>query len=130
MKRFEDWPSRLAAAVDAARGRPFDWVTHNCATFCAGCVHAITGVDHGPAFAALHTSAHGAMRASAQLMEAVSARLGGPIAAAFAQRGDVVLLRKGGRDLLGICVGSQAAAVGETGLAFVSMKEGVCAWRI
>jgi hypothetical protein len=130
VKRFEDWPSRLDAAIEAARGQPFDWVAHNCATFCAACVHAITGVDHGPAFAALHTSALNAARASGRLMDEVSARLGGPIAASFAQRGDVVLVRNGGRDLLGICVGAQVAAVGETGLAFVSIKEGVCAWHI
>jgi len=130
MTRREDWPLRLNDVIEAARGRPFDWVTHNCATFCAAGVAAMTGEDLAPAFAGLHASAPDAARASTRLADEVTARLGAPVAPAWARRGDVVLVQNDGRVLLGLCVGVQVASVGENGLAFVSIKEGVCAWHI
>ena len=43
MKRLPDWPKRLHDFVDGVKRQPFDWGTHNCATFAAGAVEAMTG---------------------------------------------------------------------------------------
>ena len=43
MKRCPDWPKQLHDYIDAVKRRPFDWAAHNCATFAAGAVAAMTG---------------------------------------------------------------------------------------
>lgn len=43
MKRRPDWNARLHAYVDAVKRLPFDWGEHNCATFAAGAIEAMTG---------------------------------------------------------------------------------------
>ena len=40
-----DWQSRLAAVMREAQARPFAAGSHDCATFAATCVVAVTGVD-------------------------------------------------------------------------------------
>jgi hypothetical protein len=41
LTRREDWPSRLAAALEEARDKPFKWGSHDCGLFAADCVLAI-----------------------------------------------------------------------------------------
>ena len=132
MPRFEDWPTRLNAAIDAARARPFDWERHNCATFAADCVEAITGVALHARFAGLHADMRTAVRNSEQLENEVAIVLSdcARVLPGYAQRGDVVLVRNGGRVLLGICCGVSVAAVGEKGVEFMVMREALCAWRV
>jgi hypothetical protein len=43
MKRLPDWNASLHVYVDAVKRSPFDWGAHNCATFAAGAVEAMTG---------------------------------------------------------------------------------------
>lgn len=43
MNRLPDWNARLHAYIDAVKRSPFDWRAHNCATFVAGAVKAMTG---------------------------------------------------------------------------------------
>jgi hypothetical protein len=50
MKRYEDWPQRLVAAIEAARGRPFSWGAMDCCLFAADVVLAMTGVDYAAGF--------------------------------------------------------------------------------
>ncbi len=130
--RHEDWPTRLNAAIDAARQRPFDWEQHNCATFAADCVHAMTGVALHSHFAALHEDMRTAVRSSEQLENEVAIVLWdcARVLPAYAQRGDVVLVRNAGRVAIGICCGVSVASVGEKGVEFLAMREALCAWRV
>lgn len=45
MSRFPDWPQRYHDYIDAVKRNQFDWVSFNCAHFCAGSIKAITGKD-------------------------------------------------------------------------------------
>lgn len=43
--RLSDWEARLAALIREARHRPFLTAVHDCGTFAADAVAAVTGVD-------------------------------------------------------------------------------------
>lgn len=114
--------------------RPFNWKSNNCCTFTAGFVRAYTGVDYlvaedhvgGVRAARRRVAEHG------DLAGTVSARLGEPVAPAFAQYGDVVLLpnTKGVGDSIGICIGANVLAPGPKGLERVPLSAATLAWRL
>ena len=130
MTRSDDWPERLFEYMDARRGLPFAWGDNDCASFACGAVYAMTGerleipaADSAEAYARL-------LRDQGPLQAMVEALLGDPIAPAYAQRGDVVLLTLEGRETLGVCVGMDIAGPGADGLALVPMACAVAAWRV
>ena len=131
-RRHEEWPTALNAAVSTARARPFHWRAHNCATFAADCVQAMTGAALHACFAELMKSGRRAIANAERLEEHADAILGFErrIPVALAQRGDVVIVRTALPPALAVCMGVSAAAVGPTGLAFVPMGAATCAWRI
>ena len=63
MHRLPDWEERLAAYLEPLRTRPFEWGAHDCCTFTAGAVEAMTGVDPMPEFRGRYTTAIGSARA-------------------------------------------------------------------
>lgn len=130
MERYQDWPLRLNLAIEDARSAPFDWRTHNCATFAADVVEAMTGERLHDTFAALHGHRRHAIAASKRMRALVSAQLPVMIAPPYAQRGDVVYVEIDGTAGLGICNGNTAVCLGPDGLAFVPMEAAQCAWRI
>ena len=128
--RIENWPTRLDAVVTAARAQPFCWKTHNCGTFAADCVEAVTGIRLHEGIAKQFPTKR-AVTAAKGLREAVSKHLDtAEIAPGFAQRGDVVLVTVCGVQALGVCLGRQAACLGPDGLAHVDMGAALCAWRV
>jgi len=48
----------------------------------------------------------------------------------LAKRGDAVSFKSGDDIALGVCVGDKIAAVTETGLVLISMREAINAWSI
>lgn len=48
--RLATWEENLATAMEAALQQPFRWGEHDCATFAALCVLAVTGRDLAPKF--------------------------------------------------------------------------------
>jgi hypothetical protein len=138
MDRIDHWPTALMTTVAAAQPRPFDWGVHDCVTFAADCVRAMTGADplaDLPGWA----SARQALRVIHDLggMEAaLSARLGEPIAPAFAQRGDLGLLHAdpAGDDMTGItvavCMGDVWLAPGTDGLERLPLAAVAKAWKV
>jgi hypothetical protein len=115
MTRKPDWEARLAAYLEPLRARPFAWGQHDCCTFSAGAVAAMTDVDPMPEFRGRYTTAIGSARALrrfgrgtlAATLDAKFER----VEPAFAQRGDVVM----SSGLLGICMGPFLVAVGREG---------------
>lgn len=130
MSRLQHWPRLLDQYVDAARARQFEWGTHDCVTFAAGAVRAITGRDVGlPAWGSA-LQAERALQALGGLRAAVTSRMGPAMEPAHAQRGDVLLLQQEGRDVLAVCMGHVWAAPGADGVVFGPAAEAVAAWRV
>ena len=129
MSRLQDWPSRLAAYVDKAYTLPFEWGRHDCSTFVAGAVEAMTGErPELPAYTDAREAAE--LLAAEPLLDRVRAIYGPPIAPAFAQRGDIALVDIDGRASLAVCVGDFFAGPGTDGLVMVPRAVAIAAWRI
>ncbi len=112
MHRYPDWEARLAAHLEPLHARPFAWGSHDCCTFAAGAVEAMTGVDPMPEFRGRYSTAIGSARALKRYgAGTIAATLDGKfdaVAPALAQRGDIVM----SAGLLGICWGGFLIAVG------------------
>lgn len=141
IERLLDWPERLAAAVKAAETSPFVYGEHDCGLFAADVITAMTGVDilqttrgaystEAGCYKYLKRVFGGGVRAAC---ETVMAQYGCPeVPVAYAQRGDVVLLRQAaGDEVVGICLGVFTVAVTAHGLAAVpTFTSGCKAWRV
>ncbi len=130
MTRLQDWEVRLAEAVEAAKGVPFAWGQHDCATWAFDVRAALTGTPR-PAWS--YTTEAGGRRwmkrqGWAGFTEAATAILGEPVAPLMAQRGDIVLLIE--PEAFGVCLGAQVAAVGPVGLTMVPLRSCRLAWRV
>lgn len=130
--RLEDWPLRLDRLIYDARTRHFEWGKHDCGTFAAEVVEALTG--HELQLPKGYTTARGsalAMRrktGASDMTGATSFFLGQPLETPLqAQRGDVVLHET---QALGVCIGATAMCLSEGGLAVVLMADCVTAWRV
>ncbi len=139
MTRFEDWPSRLHAFLEAAHGRPFSWGRWDCCILAADAVQAMTGADPLGPFRGRYRTALGAARLLTPmggLAGGCTRLLGAPIAPLLAQRGDVVVVDSptgaGGPLACGVVdlTGRAAACPGEASLVFVPLARARQAWRI
>lgn len=136
MRRFDDWPVRLDAAVEAARLRPHRWGQHDCALWAASVVHELTGVDPAAHLRGTYTSKIGALRVMADHGDLITLggnALGASVPIAMAGRGDVCLGRfdeNHGGVCLGICIGDRVAFTGLDGLVFVPLLDCELAWHV
>lgn len=143
------WELRLASAVEAARGRPFQWGQHDCAIWAFDLRRDLTGGDDvAGLWRGQYRTAAGAQRVMRRLgwqtIEAMGrALLGDPLPSiSFAQRGDIVLAninintnaRTGtGNDFgggFGVCLGALAAGIAPDGLILIPIAATTLAWRI
>ncbi len=140
MHRKPDWEARLAAYLEPLRARQFAWGRHDCCTFSAGAVEAMTGVDPMPEFRGVYRSAASSVRALRKIGAGDLARtLDGKfrsVTPSLAQRGDLVMHNGLLGSLLGICLGSVMVAVGQQddreGFVLFAREEWVepRAWRV
>lgn len=135
--RLDGWESRLAAAIDAAFGRPYVLGENDCWRLACACVDALTGVDYWSRFAGYRTHRQALVtiaRIAPSLGEAVTATLGvSPAPTRSALRGDLVLFRDDiGEDHLGVCVGRDAVLLSAEGAITTGIDDArlLCAWRI
>lgn len=135
--RLPCWPEQLAAYIDGRRDQPFAWGTHDCATFAAGAVVAMTGCALADLLPGNWTSARGAARAlnaAGGLRAACSAVLGEPVTgprAALLPRGSVVCVDAGNGPTLGLLAGNgHWCAPGESGLVWRRAAEVAVAWEV
>jgi len=132
LRRLHDWQLRFAAFERARRATPFAWGSNDCATFAADCVEALTGERLLPKLRTA-TTARQAMRIARDAggLRALSLRaLGNPVAPAFARPGDIVLLRVGRHEALGVCNGTVAIGPSPRGVVSVEMQCAECAWMV
>lgn len=144
MRRFDDWPERLAGFLQAAAGRPFVWGHSDCCLFACDAVRAMTGEDPAAPFRGRYRSKAGAFAAMRAFVGAgggqgliadtaeriardLDCREVGPLEA---QRGDVVLTDQGPWQALGICAGARVAIAGLAGVEYQPLANAVRAWRI
>lgn len=128
-----NWTLALHQQIAEFNDKPFAWGTHDCCTFAADCVLAMTGIDHLAAHRGSYKTAAGAARRLAKVggIEAgMIALLGEPIAPALAQRGDVVCFTSPLGDTAGICMGTHIAAAGENGITHTPMVQAYKVWRV
>ena len=136
LARREDWPCRLAAALEAARDKPFQWGSHDCGLFAADCVLAMTDVDPAASYRGQYTDEAGARATMLALasggLRAAWTRALGPAMnnVRMARRGDVALVEIGGVEATGVVAGSRVACLSEVGLAMVPAHRIVTAWRV
>ena len=135
MPRIDHWELCLAAAVEAARDRPFAWGVHDCATFAFNLRRDLTGGDDVTAlWRGRYRTARGAVRVMRRLgwsSLAAAGRdlLGEPLPSVhLAQRGDLVLSDTGLG--FGVCLGARAAGIAPEGLILVSLSSCALAWRV
>lgn len=133
--RFEDWPERLTAAIDAARAAPFEWGRHDCALFALGVAQSLTGTDYGAPWRGRYASEAEAdnILSGGGGLEAMVTALGfEPVAVPYAQRGDLVVRHYPSTGTaLGVCLGHIAAFVtAPRGLIFRPVGECHAAWRV
>lgn len=117
---------------------PFNWGGNNCCSFAAGWVRAATGFDPMEGLPAT-PDAPSALRLVRQLGGTLEAawteRLGRPpVAAAYAQLGDLVLRDvEGGHgtgQAVGVCNGARVAFAGDDGIGLVPLAQCRLAWRL
>lgn len=125
--RHPAWPERLAAHIEEARLRPFEWGRHDCVRFAAGAVEAVLGTPPDlPHWGSVREAAR-ALRAVGGMAAGLDQRFARrPLA--MAARGDLVLLADG--RLVAVCVGSVWAAPGTHGLMFGPMASAQAAWGV
>ena len=133
MPRIEHWERRLAAAIDAARARPFAWGLHDCPTFAFQTRMMLTGgEDVAALWRGRYTTARGGHRVMRRLgwgslEEMGKSLLGEPRPAVLlAQRGDIVLADTGLG--FGICTGATAVGMAPEGLVTVPLTSCRLAW--
>jgi hypothetical protein len=128
--RVEKWTVALAAELLAAKDRPFAYGSHDCLQFVAGCVRAITGVDHAAGFGEYTDPAellaeHGGV---AGILTDILGEMRHPSEAC---EGDVVLAEIGGRESAGVCTGAKFAFAREPqGLAWLPRSMLTGCWKV
>jgi hypothetical protein len=135
-ERLQHWDRHLLDAVEAARERQFVWGEHDCVTFAAACVTAITGADplaNLPRWSNA-TTARRAVEAVGGLDAALTERFGAAVPPAYAQRGDLGLMYADRSPVTGatlaVCLGEWWVAPADTGLGRVRLDAIEAAWRV
>lgn len=134
--RYHDWPERLFAVVRKAQGSIFQWGRNDCALFACDCAQAMTGVDRAESFRGKYKTEKGARQALRKienvknLPQLADKYLGERIELSHAGRGDVVSLKFGGREVLGVITGDYAVFVAPEGVETVPVEDCICAWRV
>ena len=110
MQRLPDWRTRLGAHIAAHRTRPFAYGAHDCATFAAGAVQAVTGSDPAAGLTGYTTRAGGLRRLRRNGLEdhvAFVASRFAEIPVAGAGQGDLAVIDAAGALSLGVVYGGR-----------------------
>lgn len=136
MKRA-DWLDRLWETIEARRMLPFRWGAfvdaHDCCTFVAICVEAMTDRELVPALLAEYSNeetANAYIARAGGLEAAISSHLGAPKRLAFMSRGDVALVEVAGRQFAGVCIGDSVVSAGPDGLGSNPASCALVAWGV
>ncbi len=123
IKRLPDWPVRLNEYIVKAQSEQFDLGTHDCCTFAAGAVEAMTGVDPMADFRGKYDGWKSARKAlkkigQGELYDTLKDKFGKPLRGVYAHKGDVVMYE----DCCGIYLSRFGMFIGENGIAYVRLR--------
>ena len=132
LKRYEDWPVRLAAFFESRRRAPFQWGAHDCALFAADEVVAITGDDLAlPWRGAYATEAAAQVLIGADGLQGLVDRVALPrVMPKQARRGDILLFESQFGATLGVCDGRWIVSPALVGFRMTAIDKAVCAWMV
>lgn len=128
-----NWAIALQNQITEFNQKQFEWGTHDCCTFAADCVLAMTGHDKMAKYRGGYKSLLGAQKKinkAGGLEAAITAELGEPKQATYAKRGDVIYFISPLGATAGICVGSRIAAPAISGIAYTPISEAIFAWDV
>jgi hypothetical protein len=136
--RLPDWEPRLAAVLHAARDRPFAVAAHDCGTFAADAVAAITGRDPLASLRAQYRAEAArpdfAGWSPVAVLRALAATHGWQrVRWRLARRGDLALVRGADGAACAAVIdlsGRSVAAPGLDGLARFPLDRAAACWRI
>ena len=129
--RYPDWPVRLNEYIIAAEKLEFELGTHDCCTFAAGAIEAITGEDPMPEFRDQYNDWQSAEDALDEigydnLYKTLTKKFGAAILGVKGQKGDLAFYEGS----CGIVLGRFAMFLGEKGYAYVPLRNLQRAFRI
>lgn len=138
IRRFEDWPRRMHAVLEAARRSDFAWGEHDCALMAIDVVDAMCGTQIAGMWRGRYKTARGAAGLLRRRggIERVMGRLGlEERPRLMAQRGDVVELPvpegfDGAGLMLGISLGDRVVGADFRGIAMVPLRFGLRSWHV
>jgi len=131
--RVNNWAIALQSQITQFNEKQFAWGSHDCFTFAADCVKAITGVDKMSKHRGGYKTELGAnkkLKRMGGVEKAITSELGEPISHKLAQRGDVVYFVSPMGDTAGICMGRVIAAPAANGVLYIPMTAAKAAWRV
>ena len=128
--RVDNWPVRLAEAIEEARERPFAWGSHDCATWAFAVAARLRG-DPRPKWIGSYKTELGAMRRLKReglgLEDMGTVILGPALPTPLkAQRGDVVFAA----GAYGVCIGAKIVQIARDGLTMRPLADVEKAWRV
>jgi hypothetical protein len=132
----------LQSYLDLHRDEKFKYGTRDCCLFTAGCIEAMTGIDIAAWFRGRYGTRKQSFalvkertgKASIQAVIEYVAKEHGfqPIPVAMAQRGDMVLIGKGARAVVGVVSlsGLDAMCLTRNQIVRVALDKATFAWRV
>lgn len=132
LQRYPDWAPRLNEYVVQTRDLDYKWGTHDCCTFAAGGVEAITGWDPMWAFRGQYTTeeegddALEIFGAHKGLYPTLIKLLGSPVRGSQGQKGDVGFYE----GCCGVVLGKWSIFIGIEGYVYVPITQLQRAFRI
>jgi hypothetical protein len=139
-RRVLNWESAFAHLLAVRAQQPFVWGASDCCLFAGDVIYALRGEDPAWWFRGRYTDQRGAARAlreysDGSTLESVAERICAErayaeIPAAFAQRGDLVLIETDAGDALGVQVDHRVAVQGPAGVIITSDVRVRRAWAI
>ena len=136
--RKEGWEIRYVDVLERARHAPYKLGEHDCFNVLCDVWTALLGQENqtGAKWRHAYSTETEAVALIAQhgpFVEAFSQHFfgGPPVDVSLARRGDAVAYKDERRRFhVGICVGNEIALLAPTGLTFLPLASGHCAWRI
>lgn len=135
--RPQDWPEQLGELLASARNVPFEWGMHDCATIACDWVLEMRGIDPMAGDRGAYANEAGfeaLVDPYSGLAEFVADRAAAAGIAdcppAFAQRGDIALVRLGNQECLGIVDGRHVAVPTLAGLRLAPRAAISRAWAV
>lgn len=132
--KLDDWQAQLRDYLRSIAREPFFIGKHDCATFTAAAVKAMTGRDYMRGLRGYRTVSEGLRKVQAVTGHAdhiaYVASIFDEVAPSFAQVGDIAVVEGIGGDALGIVQGAHVYTIGATGLGVVPMTHIRRAFRV